>query len=218
MFCRNCGAELKGGAKFCPKCGTPVAADPAGGNGAAGQSPASRIQQAKRPPYLAIGAIVIAVILVLLIIFGLRSCIGGGNYERPVKALVEGIEKQDGDKILSAFSDEMLDVMEDQSGYDRDEMADMMESMFSMAYIGADLDEENFKLDYKVTDDKDLSKGKIKDIEEEYKNQDMDIKIKDAKELEVELIAEIDGEEDTQEFSLTVVKIGGSWYLDPSSM
>ena len=24
MFCRNCGAQLKEGAKFCPKCGTPV--------------------------------------------------------------------------------------------------------------------------------------------------------------------------------------------------
>lgn len=25
MFCRNCGAEMKGGARFCPKCGLPVA-------------------------------------------------------------------------------------------------------------------------------------------------------------------------------------------------
>ena len=24
MLCNNCGAELKAGAKFCPKCGTPV--------------------------------------------------------------------------------------------------------------------------------------------------------------------------------------------------
>ena len=24
MFCKNCGTEIKSGASFCPKCGTPV--------------------------------------------------------------------------------------------------------------------------------------------------------------------------------------------------
>ena len=27
MFCENCGAPLKDGAKFCPNCGSPIAGD-----------------------------------------------------------------------------------------------------------------------------------------------------------------------------------------------
>lgn len=36
MFCKNCGAELKPGTRFCPYCGTPVSADEPEANGASG--------------------------------------------------------------------------------------------------------------------------------------------------------------------------------------
>ena len=87
MFCSRCGNEIKGDGKFCPKCGAPVkliqnqgpemsgantqrgnaqtysysqnnysqGAVPAGGAAGTG-APAAK----KRPPYVAIGAIVLA--------------------------------------------------------------------------------------------------------------------------------------------------------------
>ncbi len=39
MFCRKCGAEMEGGARFCPKCGLPVADASEEPSGEFGQAP-----------------------------------------------------------------------------------------------------------------------------------------------------------------------------------
>lgn len=39
MFCRNCGSEMKDGTKFCPRCGTPVAAQSSPAQDMGGQDP-----------------------------------------------------------------------------------------------------------------------------------------------------------------------------------
>lgn len=73
MFCRNCGSKVEGGARFCPACGEPVAAEheaPAESQGDYQPAPAAETQptapapakakRSKRP--LAIAAVVIALL------------------------------------------------------------------------------------------------------------------------------------------------------------
>ena len=45
MFCKNCGTQLKEGAKFCPKCGTPVTPMPGAGQAGPGAGPQPPYQQ-----------------------------------------------------------------------------------------------------------------------------------------------------------------------------
>ena len=66
MFCSKCGNEIKGIEKFCPKCGTPVQQQKNFYQQGAGKTVAS-----KRPPYLAIGVILILAVIVVMIV---RSC------------------------------------------------------------------------------------------------------------------------------------------------
>lgn len=73
MFCRNCGSKVEGGARFCPVCGEPIAAEyeaPAESQGDHQPAPAAEAQpttptpakarRSKRP--LAIAAVVIALL------------------------------------------------------------------------------------------------------------------------------------------------------------
>lgn len=73
MFCRNCGSKVEGGARFCPVCGEPIAAEyeaPAESQGDYQPAPAAEAQpttpvpakakRSKRP--LAIAAVVIALL------------------------------------------------------------------------------------------------------------------------------------------------------------
>ena len=112
MFCKNCGTQLKEGAKFCPKCGTPVTPMPGAGQAGPGagqpphQGPAAG--KASKIPIFAIGAIVILVVAVILIF---RACAGGG-YEKPIKNFMQGMEDLDADKMLSAFPPEALEALE----------------------------------------------------------------------------------------------------------
>ena len=106
MFCSRCGNEIKGDGKFCPKCGAPIKpvqgqeAQAPGGNSQnysynqgnysqggyaqGGYGQAGTAAQ-KRPPYVAIGAIVLAVILVIVAV---KLIFFRDNYETPIKNLL----------------------------------------------------------------------------------------------------------------------------------
>ena len=83
MFCKNCGAQIKDGAKFCPKCGTPA--------GNTNPKAAGRTQTAKKPPYLAIGLVAAVAVVAVIILFFVGRLIFGKGYEKPIKTLAKGI-------------------------------------------------------------------------------------------------------------------------------
>lgn len=64
MFCRQCGAEIRDGSQFCPKCGAQLARDEA----KRGKS-AVKIATAKKPPLKLIGLLVAGIAVVALIVF-----------------------------------------------------------------------------------------------------------------------------------------------------
>lgn len=221
MFCKNCGTELKEGTKFCPKCGTPIASieqpNNWSQNGIQGRDNRGLADTGKqrKTPILAIGVIVILVIAVVLVF---RACSGGG-YEEPIRNLVKGIENQDGKQILKAFSDEMMEAAEEESGYSRDELAEMYENVFNYGIGDVDLSDVDYKVDYEIKDDFDLSEREIKDIEDELSDDGIDVDIKAGKEVELTLKISVKSldyneEEDT---TIEVIKIGRNWYINPLS-
>ena len=220
MFCKNCGTELKEGTKFCPKCGTPAAttqqmySGQQQGGGAEGRSLGVLSERkARKAPVFAIGAIVILIIAVVLVI---RGCAGGG-YEEPIRNLVKGIENQDGKQILKAFSDEMMEAAEEESGYSREEFAEMYENMFNYSIGDVNLFDVDYRIDYEIEDDYDLSEREVKEIEDELSDEGIDVDIKAGKEVELTLeisVKNIDYHEE-EDKTVEVIKIGQNWYINP---
>lgn len=204
MFCRNCGKPIFEGDSFCTFCGARAAdaADgrpvnrPSGGN--AGPAP-------KKSGSKAWIFIVIGVIAAVAAGIGIFLFVRTTSYTRPVRALVQGVEKQDGDKLLSAIHPDMLDEMLEEEGISRKEAADQIQSMFgSLGSLG------DIKVDYEITDVENLSASDVEDLEESYQDIGKDgIKVDAAKTLELEV--SFMGESNDTE--ITVFKSGLKWYL-----
>ncbi|MBC5688771.1 zinc ribbon domain-containing protein [Mediterraneibacter sp. NSJ-55] len=220
MFCKNCGAQLNEGAKFCPKCGTPAVNGNAGGNSRGYQGGASPVQPQKKPPYLAIGLIAIVVVVVIVLAAVLGKTVFGKGYEKPIKNLIKGVEEQDGEIILSAFSENTIEAMEDQSGYDKKDLEDMMEEEFEYMFSGEDWEDADLEFKYEIEDSKKLDKDDIKDIEDELKDYwDIREDISAARELDVTMTVYVDGdEEDDNDATIEVIKVDGKWYINPISL
>ena len=230
MFCSRCGNEIKGDGKFCPKCGAPVKPvqsqdeNVSGGNtqgysysqGAAPSgspvgtgAPVSK----KRPPYVAIGAIVLVVILLIV---GIRFIFFRDTYETPIKNMVKVMEDRDVDAAMELIPENFLDAAEGLTGMTKEEMADMLEEDLLDAfdqYIG------DIEIDYEIGDTRDLSQSELRDISDEYMGVLGDIE--EGKEVEFSYEMYVDGEleeESSDDETINVVKIDGKWYISPNDL
>ena len=228
MFCRNCGTQLKEGAKFCPKCGTPV--NSTAGNGVNGDRvppekwgggtqttyhyQSSAAKKETRIPLFLIGAIVILAAVVVIIF---RACSDSG-YKKVIKTYMEGNQELDAEKMLSVFPPQVLDAIEDE-GYDREEIAEQFEQTLtkSLDTLGAD---DDFDLEYKIEDEANLSKSMIENIEEEFADEDVNISITDGKSVDLTWTITLDdlGINHEQDMTVEVIKVDGDWYINPFSL
>lgn len=248
MFCKNCGAQMNDNQKFCPNCGTPVQqsetvqtqgnSGQSAGNYAYQQAPAGGYPQGtgqspkkssgKMP--IIIGVIVGVVVLVAAvvgIIFGLQLFRGsngagktGSTYTDPIDSLVEGMEKQDGEIMLNAFSDGTLKSLEEESGYSRSEIADMLEEMFTSS-MGMDVKVGGYQMDFRVDDEEDITGSDLQEIQDQFESAGIDETIEEAKDLELTLIVgmeDVTDETFEDSMDIQVIKIDGKWYIDPTSM
>ena len=185
-----------------------------------------------RPSVVSVYGVVIVAGSVVGIGVGVRKCSaeGGGSgmdgigksrkYTDPVDSLMKGIEKQDGKVMLDAFSDGTIELLEEESGYDKDEIADMFEEMFDMS-MGEDIKEGAIQVDYEIEDEMDLSESDIEGIQEEFDSEGVDEKIEEGKALEITMIVgmeDVTDETYEESMELQVIKIDGKWYIDPTSM
>lgn len=242
-FCPKCGSPVSEQSGTVNPDGNqpqPGTSQPQGGYNSGYQQPYGGYQQGGVPPkkssakpviFIIIGIVVLAAIIVG-VIFGVKGCsskdeggisLGGkkSSYTDPVDSLLKGLEKQDGDLMLDAFSDGTIRVLEEQSGYSKDEIADMFEELFVQAMGGVELKEGAIQVKYEVDEETDLSEDEIADIQEEFDNEGVDEKIQAGKSLELTITVSMeDIVDDTFDDSmdLEVIQIDGEWYLSPTSM
>lgn len=229
MFCRNCGTQMDEGVKFCPNCGTPTEGPM--GNAGQGTAPAAPPTGKKKPPYVAIGAIVVAVVLVIAIIFGMRSCVsnvagglgkstgeaksnGEDSYTQVVETYMEAIEECDGEKYLSLSPEEMIEFQEKEEGLDREEQEEEMTVKMEVDRIDL-YGEADVKYVYKIVDEKSWSEEEIKDAQNDLEASGIDMEIQAGKDVNVQTTVMVDGEEDEEHSGtqrLMLIKVDGKWY------
>ena len=129
MFCRNCEKPIFEGDSFCTFCGA-RATDAADGRTVnrppiENPGPAPKKSGSKAWIFIVIGVLAAAAVGIGIFFFVRIT-----SYDRPVRALIQGVEKQDGDKLLSAIHPDMLDAMLEEEGISRAEAADQIQSMF----------------------------------------------------------------------------------------
>lgn len=142
-------------------------------------------------------------------------------YTDPLDVLIEGLEQQDGDALMSAFSEGTIGVLEEQSGYTREEIADLFEELFVGAMGEMQVEPGAYQVDYEIVQTEEITGSDLDDIREEYNEYVTDEEIEEAKKLEIHLKVGIEAlSDETYEDTLEiqVIRINGKWYIDPTTM
>ena len=95
MFCKNCGAEMKSGAAFCPKCGTPVSA--AGGE-VYGRRPWEGISMQWHKLVTSLGLFGSAVVF---LVFAIRTILGSAYLHQVMSMIKKAV------KVAEAFTGDL---------------------------------------------------------------------------------------------------------------
>ncbi len=243
MFCQNCGSNNPNGAMFCENCGTrlpsavaaPAETSAWSAPGWSGSTPSSAPSSAPgstpagtpggmayatpggygRPAAPAdnnIIKMIIAVALVAIIavvgVFGACSLFGGGP-EKPVKYIEQAFNKRDLDILKKALPEQ----------YTENDTTDLTQSEAILFGAYESRYGTDFKTKFKVISKSKCSDSEIADIEKRMNNEVngefMDVKA--AYILKVEAKIEGDRDSDVDTNDVTVVKIGGKWYLAGAS-
>lgn len=224
MFCGKCGENVDDNTKFCPKCGNLIS----------GNDRATQVKpEAQKYKDLVngnnknktVGMIVVAIIG-LVVISGAFWLFGGRSYKKTIKEYVNAQFNYSQDsikKVVKLFPEGMWEQVVEQGINEGEfesegEAIEFLEEQLKEAnetleeYYG-----EDFKYSYKITEEKDLSKKDIHEIEEDW--EDMDVKlekeIKEGKEITIKVEVKLaDGENAVDnELDLQLVKVGRSWCL-----
>ncbi len=207
MFCRNCGTQNQDGAGFCCSCGAPLSSGgPAGGGAAA---------KAKNINVKLIG-IVAAVVVVLFVAFKLLFG-GGGGPEKSATKFVDSIFKGDGKAIVNMIPDKVIEEIMDEEDMTKKEMIEELND--GLEYIKDDMDDmyDKWSVKCKVLDTEDFSKRELRNLADRYEDS-YDIDVKAAKTVSVKATLKADGETDSNTMDIVMIKVGGKWYLEYSSI
>ena len=211
MFCGNCGAQMPDGTVYCPECGAKQNVATANvSNGSPVNDMVNKVKSMDKNRLIGIGAVAVVVIILLFVIFGGRGpeATLKKYYKLQLKGEYIAANKLYPSKYLDYLIEEYYD--DDKSEY-KEEMKDREEDTKD------DLKDEDFKLEYvKVEEDDNYTDSQIEDIEDYYEDEyDIKLKIKDAKDMKVKVKYKYDGETVKNEDTMTVIKIGGKWYVAP---
>lgn len=202
-FCPNCGKELPDG----------TICDCQNNNNTFGNiSIPAKPNNKNQLLTIGIAAIAVIVVVVLLV-----SSLGGG-YKKPVKDLVDSLNKGDSAKMFSAmipkkklkeFKKEMKD-----SKYDWNDLIDKMDDALESANdLLEDEYGKNVKYSVKFIDKKKVKGDDLDDIEEDYEDN-FDAEISKAYRVKVEMKVKGKKDEDSNTAWLYIVKVkGDDWKI-----
>lgn len=243
MFCKKCGTEIKNGT-FCPSCGTNNA--PAGGvspmpnanpvNGAsnpsgvpfvnpiAGNNGGGAVQKNQKNLFLAIGAGVVALVIIIVLLASLGGR-GSNSAKGAVKSFYKAMEKRSASAMLDCvpadFQKDILDKFDISKKDLKQAIDDLYDDMDD--YYEEDIDK--IKLDIKKV--KEQSKSDTEDYADDlndgiksYKKKMMDKfdekKIKKSAEVKLKVrLEDKDGDKlDSNDSTTTAFKYKGKWYVE----
>ena len=202
------------------------------GNAGQGTAPAAPSTGKKKPPYVAIGAIVVAVVLIVAAIFGVRAFMRddsgkevssesvekADSSEALIGKMVEGIMERDVEKIMSLYPEVVLEAIQEAEGLDsREELVDEM-----MSSIGDSDEWEDYdKIEYEIIDEENIPEADIEELRETMEDNDFEMNLQAAKWITCDITFIKDGEVDEEnsgEISFPIIKVDGDWYLWTGSL
>ena len=215
MFCGKCGAKNDDSAVFCAECGNRIqaAAPVAPAAPAANPAPAAApVATGSKPGFTLnnrnIGIIAVAAVAVIALLISCFFIFGGRSYKDVVKDYFKATEKADAKLMMELLPDDLIKYVMKEEDMTKKEMTEELQDSLDMIHRYYD----EVKISYEITDTEDFDKDELKEIKEMY--EEIDVKVKDAMIVEVEVTMELDGDERTTTQELTLIKVGGSWYLD----
>ena len=233
MFCGKCGTQIPDGAAFCPSCGNPSGtqnqANPqptANAQPTAYAQPAAATQKKISTNTIigiaAVAAVVIAVAVILICVFAG----GGGSGANSPEAVVEKYVKatiidMDADAFLDCIHPDILKVAaEDEFDGDVDALKEQLQDMLDRLKEMMENFGDSVKISYEILESEDIEDEDLDEIKDYFKDE-YGVKVTAAANVTFEqrTKGEVMGQEvdQTQENSVTVVKIDGKWYIDPES-
>lgn len=214
MFCGKCGAKNDDSAVFCAECGNRIqaAAPVATAAPAAAVASETPAPTKSKPGFTLnnrnIGIIAVAAVAAIAIIIGCFFIFGGRSYKDVVKDYFKATEKADAKLMMELLPEDLIKYVMKEEDMSKKEMTEELQDSLDRLHKYYD----EVKISYEITDTEEFDKDDLKDIKETYK--EIGVKVKDAMVVEVEVTMELDGSERTTEQELTLIKVGGSWYLD----
>lgn len=229
-FCAKCGSPISGGLQFCSVCGETVnnnqkpdvaakvmgAVNPAVDKVSGSITKLTGKKVDKRIVLLG-GAVAIVLVLVLVI----SLLFGGRSAKATVDKFIDATYTGNIKTIMKLVPKDILEYAMEESGYDEDDLEELYEdaedSFEDMQDWYEDYYGKDWEYSYEIEDMDDLSKKKLRDLQELYEDE-FDVKVKAAKKVEVEITLEGEEEKSKNTMELTLIKVGGSWYLDIESI
>lgn len=212
MFCGKCGTENVEGTPFCAGCG----ADLGGGKSKSKLKVGKfNLDLKNRKTLIALGAGVLALVVVLVLLFG------GNSPKKVADKFMNAYVDADAKGMMKVVHDDIIDQIMEDEDMDKDDWNDQLdelsEGLEAMYEQMEDYYDGKLKLTYEVKSEKDMKGDDLDDLKDEYEDE-YDLKVKDAKLVKVKLTVKCGDYKESETMELVVVKIGGKWYIDPNSM
>ncbi len=216
-FCGNCGAASDDNANVCGNCGAPFAAASKGGAndilakipGVNNMKPEQK-DQVMKIAKIAVPAIA-AVVVVLILIFGI--IVPNTGARGAVKKYFKAIQKTDVDAYIDLMPESRLQYYKDDEDTSiEDEVEEMLKE--SLDYYEDEYG-KNVKFKIKITEVDDMSNKKLKEIKENYKeDEELDgVDIEEGKEVDFDITIKGKDDDDDGDGTMYLIKEDGKWKM-----
>ena len=216
MICGNCGFENFDDAVFCENCGRSLTQH---GNTIEKIRKGSVVKLKKKKYIIPI------VIIIAVVIASTSFLLSGGGYRKTVHSFFDAIVSADAENVLGLIPREKILYEMRVSGSDKSlsEVASSMEkdlkdfrSSLDDIYV---YDEDDIgEYSAYITDTDNITGSNLNYVKYEYESAGVSVSA--AKNVEVQFIHKVDGriEYGGETFTIPVIKVGRSWYIDIENM
>ena len=208
MFCGNCGKQIPDQSAFCPGCGSAVMQENSSVNG-------------KNVDHKKVG--IIAVVATVLLVFLLGSLLfGRRSEEKVIKEYVKASCEGDAKTIWKLLPKDIQDVVIEEAGSYLNIYTEKEFIEYAEATLESTLDQidetigKGWKYTYEITDESSYDKMDVIEYNQDYREMGAtNFKASQVKDVDIKISVEsADGSfSNERTMSVTLVKIGRSWYI-----